>query len=278
VSAAASQISQPLRYDPPAEPTFTPADRAICPPLSLEERARLRTLEQVIDRSITSFLECGRALSEVKSSRLYRESYPSWDAYVRDRWGLTTSRSQQLIAAVAVVENLSAADLANAALLASANEHELRPLAKLMPDLAAVCFELAKRIKAQPDSGTIQTVVDTIRDSIEAGWQQAQKEDQNAAGREQLPDSFSGASANGPESSAPDSLPPIKSRIIRVRRAGSDTLGVLCRFSNALGKLDPVAIALGDDGPRRKLHLLVRERLIDFCTRLSAEIRKLEDE
>jgi hypothetical protein len=79
--SAALQISQPLRQDPPA---FTPADRAICPPLTLEERARLRTLEQVIDCSINSFLECGRALSEVKSSRLYRESYPSWDAYVRD--------------------------------------------------------------------------------------------------------------------------------------------------------------------------------------------------
>jgi hypothetical protein len=66
-------------------------------PLSRQELARLRERETVIERGLETFLEVGNALEEIRTSRLYRQTYPTFQAYVRDRWAILLSRANQLI-------------------------------------------------------------------------------------------------------------------------------------------------------------------------------------
>ena len=60
-------------------------------PLTAKERTLKARLEKVIERGIQQFLEVGMALSELRSKRLYRVTHPTFEAYVRDRFGLARS-------------------------------------------------------------------------------------------------------------------------------------------------------------------------------------------
>ncbi len=62
--------------------------------------ARLVELETVIERGMRSFVEVGTALAEVRDSGLYTQ--PTFEAYVRERWGFTRQRAYQLIDAADV--------------------------------------------------------------------------------------------------------------------------------------------------------------------------------
>src|SRR5690348_15981222 len=73
---------------------------------SQEERTRLHALERVVERSLESFLECGRALLEVRDRRLYREHYKSFEHYLTRRWGITYSQGASLMRSTLVAENL----------------------------------------------------------------------------------------------------------------------------------------------------------------------------
>jgi hypothetical protein len=68
----------------------------------------LRQLELEIERNLTGFIKCGRALLEVRESRLYREKYPTFAAYCRERFALARSTADQLCRSTQVFETLSA--------------------------------------------------------------------------------------------------------------------------------------------------------------------------
>ncbi len=75
--------------------------------LALQERTRLDELEAVIERGLTTFVEVGRALSEVRDSRLYRERFDTFESYCDQRWSLSRPRAYQLIDAAHVAELVS---------------------------------------------------------------------------------------------------------------------------------------------------------------------------
>ena len=56
--------------------------------------SRLAELETVIESGIRTFVDVGRALLEIRDSRLYRESYPTFDEYCRERWGFGRIRAR----------------------------------------------------------------------------------------------------------------------------------------------------------------------------------------
>ena len=62
---------------------------------------RLAPLEAVIERGLSTFLEVGRALQEIRDLRLYYE-YGTFENYCRDRWGFTPQHGGRLIAAAEV--------------------------------------------------------------------------------------------------------------------------------------------------------------------------------
>ena len=75
--------------------------------LSTEEKIRLHQLELEIERNLTGFIKCGRALLEVRESRLYRERYASFADYCRERFALARSTCDQLCRSTQVFETLN---------------------------------------------------------------------------------------------------------------------------------------------------------------------------
>ena len=77
-------------------------------PLLPTEKTRLGELERIVEQGLATFLNVGRALLEIRDQRLYRESFGTFEAYLRQRWALSISRGSQLIAAVQTAETLLA--------------------------------------------------------------------------------------------------------------------------------------------------------------------------
>jgi len=78
--------------------------------------AKLTTAEQkdwqralkVIDKGWSTFIEVGLALRQIRDSRLYREDYPSWEAFCREVVGVSKTEANRQIIDAEVVETLKA--------------------------------------------------------------------------------------------------------------------------------------------------------------------------
>ncbi len=136
--------------------------------LSTEERVRLRQLETVVEKNLDGMLAAGKALSEIRSSRLYRQYFATFEEYVRERWALSRSRADELIRSNATAELLSASGVE---LPSSISEAALRPVSALpSPELQIQAWRVVQA--ASPAGGPTQPVaakvVRTIRNAIEA--------------------------------------------------------------------------------------------------------------
>ena len=90
------QIAAPLEAVPAAQP------------LSIEEKIRLRQLELEIERNLTGFIKCGRALLSIREERLWRGRYENFSGYCRQRFALARSTCDQLCRSTQVYETLNA--------------------------------------------------------------------------------------------------------------------------------------------------------------------------
>ena len=71
--------------------------------LSDEEKQRRHHLERKVERS---FYEAGKALAELRDSRLYRDRWHTWENYIADRFGFKRNYANKQIAAAEVVDSL----------------------------------------------------------------------------------------------------------------------------------------------------------------------------
>ena len=55
-------------------------------PAELENRDRLET---IAEHGVETYLEVGNALAEIRERQLYRDTHPSYEAYLQDRWGIS---------------------------------------------------------------------------------------------------------------------------------------------------------------------------------------------
>ena len=81
--------------------------REIVLPLAPEERHRLQVCEKTIREGLGTFVAVGTALMEIRDSRLYRQSHPSFESYVQSVLALTRPRAYQLIDSAQVMRDLS---------------------------------------------------------------------------------------------------------------------------------------------------------------------------
>lgn len=79
--------------------------------LTVNEWARLEACEKSIEQGIAVFVEVGRALTEIRDSKLYRAGHKTFEAYCKDRWEIGRSRAYELIDQAKVTETLSAAGI-----------------------------------------------------------------------------------------------------------------------------------------------------------------------
>ena len=117
------------------EPKRTPVEIVDEDELSLDdERDRLK-LEREVERA---FYKAGCALRELRDRRLYRSTHRTFQEYCQDRFGFTRRRSDYLIGAAEVVDNLSSKvepmlKREPMVLVLPTSERQCRPLTKLEP-------------------------------------------------------------------------------------------------------------------------------------------------
>lgn len=124
--------------------------------LSAAEADLLASAEKVIDRGLTTFIEVGDALATVRDNRLYRTTFPTFEAYCQQRWGFSDSRARQLIGAAQTVTNVTALGLP-----APATESQARALNAVPADERAdVWADTLERTAGKP---TAAAVAETIK-------------------------------------------------------------------------------------------------------------------
>lgn len=74
--------------------------------LSADERSDLKRCERIIKRGSKVFIAVSEALMEIRDKRLYRENYPTFDEYCKEKWGFTARHGQRLLAAKEVTDNV----------------------------------------------------------------------------------------------------------------------------------------------------------------------------
>lgn len=97
--------------------------------LTTVETTRLSELETTIEHGLQTFVEVGNALMEIRDSRLYRESFGTFEDYCQERWAMSRSYAHRTIEAAQVVTNLL--PIGNI----PTNEAQARPLSPLTPQL-----------------------------------------------------------------------------------------------------------------------------------------------
>lgn len=126
---------------------------------------RLQQCEVVIEKGLQTFTNVGNALLEIRDSRLYKETYDTFEDYCRERWGMVASRARQLIAASEIVSNLQS--VTNVTLLPT-TESQTRPLSSLEPEQQLEAW--AKAIETAPEgkitAAHVQSVVDEIKNDF----------------------------------------------------------------------------------------------------------------
>ena len=79
----------------------------------------LAELEQIVETGLARYQEAGNALGEINSRGLYKTTHPTFEAYLKEKWGISRAHGYRLINAAKVAEMSPIGDK-------PANEHRAR--------------------------------------------------------------------------------------------------------------------------------------------------------
>lgn len=102
----------------------TPQDLEV---LGKAEQRKLAECEKVIEAGLGTFTDVGEALATIRDDRLYRATHMTFESYCRQKWGMSKTHANRMIASKNVVENLTPLGAA------PIGEYQIRPLTKLTP-------------------------------------------------------------------------------------------------------------------------------------------------
>ena len=149
--------------------------------LTSSERRDLETLEGVVQRGITTFIEVGRALAEIRDRRLYRQTHGTLEDYCHEKWLLSRTRAYRLIDAAAVVSPMGDIE-------PPSNERQARELAPLKGDEAEVVAAWREAKAKAEELGTPLTAK-VVRNAVRKRVARVERERRNAEVQERHMDS-----------------------------------------------------------------------------------------
>lgn len=117
--------------------------------LSALERRRLKDLENTVRSGLASFLEVGRALQEIRESKLHRESHETFEEYAKERFGIGRAHANRLMEAVVVADNVVEEGLV------VKREAQARELSPFTPELQKA---IARKIKSEVKPGRLSAL------------------------------------------------------------------------------------------------------------------------
>jgi hypothetical protein len=127
--------------------------------ITMQESARLVELERTIETGMTTFVEVGSALMEIRDSRLYRVEYKTFEAYCRDKWGMSKTQANRLISSSGAAQNLAPMGVI------PLSERQARPLTTLPPEQQPEAWERAVEI-AEGEQPTARQVEQAAREIL----------------------------------------------------------------------------------------------------------------
>lgn len=122
--------------------------------LTPDEKAALQKLEAAVEAGVTAtltVLEAGKALGEIRTRQLYRDSAGTWDDYVQSRFKITRRRADQLVAFAGVKAALDETGTR----VPEISEKASRPLVGLAPDTMA---EIVAEAAGSPEGVTAGSI------------------------------------------------------------------------------------------------------------------------
>ena len=75
--------------------------------MSAAEMDRLKELENTIKDNLAAFFKVGLALCEIRDSKLYRRSHPTFEKYCRDEFFIARGTAYQYIESAMTMKNLT---------------------------------------------------------------------------------------------------------------------------------------------------------------------------
>lgn len=126
-------------------------------PITTDEVERLGELVATVRRHLDGFIEAGAALVEIRDSRLYRDTYPTFEAFCAAEFGIGRAHAYRMIDAAEVVSPMGD----TGALVA--NERQARALAAAPPEERADVMA-AVATKGKPTAAAITDEVAKRRD------------------------------------------------------------------------------------------------------------------
>lgn len=122
---------------------------------ALPASQRLAELEEVVQRGLSTFVEVGEALMEIRDSGLYEQSHLTFDAYCRDRWQMQRAHAYRLIQSATVANALSPTGDT------PTSERQVRELAPLLdePDVLREAWAEVVALHPEPTAAQVREVV-----------------------------------------------------------------------------------------------------------------------
>lgn len=102
--------------------------------LTSDELAALNRLEAAVEAGVsvtTTVIEAGKALHEIRSRQLFRDSADSWEKYVTERFRITRRRADQIVAFASVKSALDQVSEKTGTAVPELSERASRPLVGL---------------------------------------------------------------------------------------------------------------------------------------------------
>lgn len=129
-------------------------------PLTATEKAVKLRLEAEMRRDIGAFHRFGNNLAQIQHDRLYRDDYPTFEAYIEERWDLSRGHAYRLMKSADVVASLSVDGPA------PESERQVRELAKVPePQRQEVWDDAVSRAEGnQPTAEQVKESAKTARD------------------------------------------------------------------------------------------------------------------
>ena len=118
---------------------------------------RLAELEVVIERGLTTFIDVGAALLEIRDRRLYRDRYETFEAYCRARWDWGRNYVNKQIAAAEVV-GLLGTEVPTPT--SEAVARELVPLRDAPEEMARAWQQAVEQHGPKPTAKQMRSVID----------------------------------------------------------------------------------------------------------------------
>lgn len=135
--------------------------------LTKSEQSELARLCKVVDEGLTSFLAVGTALVEINEKRLYRQDHETFEAFVKDRWGISRRRAYQLMEAAEIKAEMCTNGSHNEIADEITSERQIRELSRVGTEaLPEVVDRVAEKCKAEGVKPTAKVIREVVNEAI----------------------------------------------------------------------------------------------------------------